>query len=177
MKSILIIILAICLISREGTAGHSELRTSYQPLDGLDSAQIKVVQVTCHHWHANSANSAVDLIHLPNVPPTDNPADANMDLNLASICGIRFSTHDLGALGAEPMITFDATKLDLSKADHHPREDLIRAALECLRLCLPPELMSTKVTLRCREADREWLSMIVSEFDSAPRDKPFHTAR
>lgn len=156
-------------------AGESALTTTYQPLVGLGSGGIKVVQVTCHHWHAMSgAGSAIDLIHVRNVPPTDNPTQATEDLNLASRCGIHFSTNDLGVAGAVPMILLDATQFDDSKAGGYPREDVVRASLECLRRCLPEKLRSTKITLNCRDSDREWLSKIVSEFDSAARDKPFY---
>lgn len=168
-------ILQILMAARVAIAGESALTTTFQPLDGLGSGVVTVVQVTCHHWNAmSSVGSAVDLIHARNVPPTDNPAQATQDLNLASRCGLRFSTNDLGAAGAVPMIIMDVTKFDDSKAGGYPREDIVRASLECLRRCLPEKLRSTKITLSCRDADREWLSKIVSEFDSAPRDKPFY---
>lgn len=157
------------------SAGESGLTTTYQPLAGREA--VSVVQVTCHHWRAmSSVGSAIDLIHVRNVPPTDNPERLTQDLNLASVCGLRFSTSDLGAVGAVPFIVMDVTKFDDSKADGYPKEDIVRASLECLRRCLPKKLEATKITLKCREADREWLLKIVSEFDSAPRDKPFYEA-
>jgi hypothetical protein len=65
-------------------AGESALTTTYQPLNGLRAGTIAIVEVTCHHWHASSASSAVDLIAVRNVPPTDVPKMATDDLNLAS---------------------------------------------------------------------------------------------
>ena len=35
------------------------------------------------------------------------------------------------------MILLDATKFDVSKAGGYSGEDIVRATLECLRLCLP----------------------------------------
>jgi hypothetical protein len=168
-------ILSILVAARVAIAGESALTTTYQPLDGLGSGVITVVQVTCHHWYAmSSVGSAIDLIDIRNVPPTDNPTQATQDLNLASRCGLQLSTNDLGALEAIPMIFLDATKFDDSKAGGYPKEDIVRASLECLRRCLPEKLKATKITLSCRDADKEWLSKIVSEFDAAPRDSPFY---
>ena len=56
-------------------AGESTLTTTYQPLAGLE--QVTIVPVTCHHWHATSAGSAVDLIHVKNVPPKSMKVDDN----------------------------------------------------------------------------------------------------
>jgi hypothetical protein len=171
-------ILPIFMVARVAIAGEAALTTTYQPLDGLGSGVVTVVQVTCHHWHARSgAGSAIDLIDVRNVPPTDNRTQATQDLNLASRCGLRLSTSDLGAADAVPMILLDATKFDDSKAGGYPREDIVRASLECLRRCLPEKLKSTKITLSCQDRDKEWLSKIVSEFDSAARDEPFYESR
>lgn len=171
------VIIASLLMASFLSAGESALTTTYQPLAGLGLGNVVVVQVTCHHWYANSARSAVNLIHVRNVPPTDNPQLATADLNLASVCGLKFSTNDLGAVGSDPMIVFDATKFDISKAGGFAKEDIVRASLECLRLCLPEQLKNTKVTLKSREADQEWISKIVTEFDSAPRDQPFYAPK
>lgn len=158
-------------------AGESALTTTYQPLAGLGSGEVAIVQVTCHHWYANSASSPVDLIHVRNVPPTDNPKEATEDLNLASRCGLKFSTNDLGTAASVPMILFDATKFDVAKSGGYSKEDIVRASFECLRRCLPGNLKNTKITLRSQEADKEWISKIVAEFDSAPRDQPFYTPK
>ena len=158
-------------------AGESALTTTYQPLAGLGSGKVAIVQVTCHHWYANSAGSAIDLIDVRNVPPTDNPKEATEDLNLASICGLELSTNDLGAEAAVPMILLDATQFDDSKSGGYDKEDIVRASLECLRRCLPHKLTTTKVTLKCKDSDKEWLSTIVTQFNSAPRDRVFYGPR
>lgn len=162
----------ICIAS----GGESALTTTYQPLDGLGSGEIAIIQVTCHHWYSQSASSAVDLIYRRNVPPTDNPKEATEDLNLASRCGLKFSTNDLGVAGSDPMILFDASHFDASKSGGYDKEAIIRASLECLRRCAPAKLVATKVTLKCKDEDRKWLSVIVDQFNSAPRDKPFYEA-
>ena len=75
--------LAILIAARVAIASESALTTTYQPLDGLGSGVITVVQVTCHHWYAmSSVGSAIDLIDIRNVPPTDNPTQANIIENL-----------------------------------------------------------------------------------------------
>jgi hypothetical protein len=158
-------------------AGESTLTTTYQPLAGLGSGEVTIVPVTCHHWFANSTGSAVDLIHLRNVPPTDNPKQAKDDLNLASLSGLKFSTNDLGDPEAVPMILFDATKFDDSDCGGYDKEEIVRASLECLRRCLPQKLKTTKVSLQCKDSDKEWLTEIVSEFNAAPRNKPFFVSQ
>ncbi len=158
-------------------AGESALTTTYQPLTGLGSGDVAIVQVTCHHWYANSAGSAIDLIHVRNVPPTDNPKEATEDLNLASLCGLKLSTNDLGEAAAVPMILLDATQFDDSKSGGYNKEDIVRATLECLRRCLPHKLTTTKVTLKRKDSDKEWLSKIVTQFNSAPRNKVFYEPR
>ena len=176
MKTLVATIAGI-LMTSVSYAGESALITTYQPLAGLGSGEVAVVQVTCHHWYANSASSPVDLIHVRNVPPTDNPKEATEDLNLASRCGLRFSTNDLGAAESAPMIILDATQFDESKSGGYDKEAIIRASLECLRRVLPAKLAATKVSLKCKDADKDWLSKIVDQFNSAPNDKPFYEAR
>ena len=129
--------------------------------------------VTCHHWHATSAGSAVDLIHVKNVPPTDNPEHAIYDLNLVSVCGLKFSTNDLGT-DSDPFILFDAKRFDDAKSGGYPKEDIVCAALECLRRGLPKKLTTTAVTLVCEDSDKGWLTEIVAQFNSSPRDEPFY---
>jgi hypothetical protein len=170
-----ILVVGLTLLASAGAtlAGESALTATYQPLSGLGSGEVTVVQVTCHHWYANSVGSAVDLIHLRNVPPTDNAKEATEDLNLASRCGLKFSTNDLGDPDAAPLIVFDATQFDESKSGGYEKEDVVRASLECLRRCLPPALTATKVTLKSKDSDKEWLTVIVDQFNAAPRDKAF----
>ena len=176
MKTLLAAISSLLMASLSH-AGESALTTTFQPLAGLGSGVAAVVQVTCHHWYANSASSPVDLIHVRNVPPTDNPKEATEDLNLASRCGLKFSTNDLGAAGSVPMIVLDATQFDQSKSGGYDKDAIIRASLECLRRVLPAQLAATKVTLKCKDDDKEWLSGIVAQFNAASRDKPFYEPR
>lgn len=157
--------------------GQSALTTTYQPLDGLAKAGILIAPVVCHHWYANSASSSVDLIAVRNVPPTDNPTQATEDLNLASVCGVKFSTCDLGVQTITPMITMDATEFQVPKRFSHPKEEIVRASLECLRLCLPEVLRKTPVTLKCNEENKEWMQKIVAEFNAQPRTKVFYVSR
>jgi len=175
MKTIALVVSAFIIGVAYGS--ESTLTATYQPLAGLASGEVAVVQVTCHHWYAHSAGSAVDLIHLRNVPPTDNPKEATEDLNLASRCGLKFSTNDLGAAQSAPMILLDANQFDESKSGGYDKEAIVRASLECLRRCLPAKLVATKVTLKCGDADKGWLSRIVAQFNSAPRDRPFYESR
>ena len=172
MKSLAALVL-LHLTASLGGAGEAALTTTYQPLDGLGSGEITIVAVTCHHVRAGSVGSAVDLIHLRNVPPTDIPKFAKDDLNLASLSGLRFSTHDLGDPEAKAEILLDATRFDPSKANGYEKEDIVRASLECLRRCLPEVLTRTPVTLKSTDAQRPWIDKIVTEFNNAPRDQPF----
>lgn len=154
--------------------GQSALETTFQPLAGASKSEIEIVSVTCLHWYAGSASSGVDLIGVRNVPPTDNPKEANEDLNLASICGVKFSTSDLGVEDAPPQLTLDATKFAVpERFSGFSKESVIRACLECLRLCTPDKLEKTPVTLLCGEADKEWVSKIVNEFNASDRSKAF----
>ena len=154
------------------------METTFQPLSGTSKSEIAITSVTCLHWYSSSASSGVDLIGIRNVPPTDNPQEAHEDLNLASICGVKFSTSDLGLEQAPPQITLDATKFTVPEAfSGHPKENIIRACLECLRLCTPEKLEHTPVTLLCGDADREWLSKIVTEFNASDRSKAFFPVR
>ena len=150
--------------------------TTYQPLVENSKSSIWIVPVTCLHWHANSASSGVDLIGVRNVPPTDQPEQAKEDLNLASRCGLKFSTSDLGLDQAPLQLILGATEFDVpERFSFFNREDIVRACLECLRLCTPLPLTKTPVTLKCRDADKEWLTKIVIEFNSCDRSKAFFT--
>jgi len=176
MKSIPIVGI-LSLLLQFVFAGQSALETTYQPLDGVGKSSIWIVPVTCHHWYANSASSSVDLIGVRNVPPTDNPEYAKEDLNLASACGVKFSTSDLGLDQAPLQIWLDATNFGIpGRFANHSREDIVRACLECLRLCTQGRLGKTAVTLKCRDADREWLAKIVAEFNACDRSKAFFTS-
>lgn len=177
MKSIRVVgILSVLLQFAVG--GQSALETTYQPLDHFSKSSIWIVPVTCLHWYANSASSAVDLIGVRNVPPSDMPENAKEDLNLASACGVKFSTSDLGLEQAPLQIWLDATKFGIpERFANHSREDIVRACLECLRRCTQGRLNQTAVTLKCGDADREWLMKIVAEFNTCDRSKVFFTPR
>ena len=156
--------------------GESSLTITYQPLDGLGSGEITIAQVTCHDWYSHSGQAtAIGLISAPNVPPTNNPKKATENLNLASVCGFRFYSSDIGDPQAALELTLDATKFVIPKRYDHPRENIIRSCLECLRLCLPEKLRDTPVTLKAADSDKPWLSEIVSEFNAHDRRKVFHT--
>ncbi|HVJ45976.1 MAG TPA: hypothetical protein VM511_06275 [Luteolibacter sp.] len=155
-------------------AGEASLTQTYQPLDGLGAGEIKIVAVTCHHWFSNSATSAVNLIAAANVPPTDNPAEAKEDLNLASTFGLKFTTSDLG----DPDVALEL-KMDVSRfvapENSYPPEDVIRASLECVRRAAPEKLSKTPVILIGAKPEHQWIEAIVREFNAHNRKKVFYT--
>lgn len=154
-------------------AGESSLTTTYQPLDGLGSGAIVISQVACHDWYSHSGQpTAIGLISAPNVPPTNNPKEATENLNLASVCGLRFGCGDIETTRE---LTLDATGSAILRRFDHPREHIVRASLECLRRCLPEKLRDTPVTLRASEPNKAWLSDIIREFNAHDRRKVFFT--
>ena len=166
-------VLGACSLS--ALAGESGLTTTFQPLDTLGGGGIAIVSVTCHHWYSSSASSPVDLIAVANVPPTDNPEQAKENLNLASVCGVKFSTCDLGAGDGTPLkVTMDVTRFSIPARFSHPREDIIRACLECLRRCLPVKLLKTSLTFEASDLDKEWINAIIEEFNAHDRTKVFY---
>ncbi|MCW1926307.1 hypothetical protein OKA05_27380 [Luteolibacter arcticus] len=158
---------------QSGMAGESALTTTWHPLDGLGSGKIQIVPVACHHWYAHGGSTAVGLMNLVNVPPTDNPKEATEDLNLASVCKVRFSTSDLGDPRAPLEVKMDVTGFAVPRRHDHPREDVIRACIECLRRCLPEKLSKTPLTVKGADGDREWIGAIVKEFNGHDRSKVF----
>jgi hypothetical protein len=156
--------------------GESSLTITYQPLDGLGSGEITISQVTCHDWHSHSGQAtSIGLISAPNVPPTNNPKEATENLNLASVCGVRFGTSDIGDPKAALELAIDVTKFVIPKRFGHPRENIIRACLECLRRCIPDKLRRTPLTLKASDADKPWVNEIVREFNDHDRTKVFYT--
>jgi hypothetical protein len=169
-------LVAALILAHAAFAGESSLTVTYQPLDGLGSGSIHIAQVTCHDWYSHSGQTTqLGLISAPNVPPTNNRKEATENLNLASVCGLGFGSSDLGDTKATLELTMVATGFNVPERFGHPREDIIRASLECLRLCLPERLKKTAVTLTCREADKPWMEKIVSEFNAHDRTKVFFT--
>ena len=156
--------------------GESSLTVTYQPLDGLGSGGITISQVTCHDWYSHSGTAtAIGLISAVNVPPSNNPGKATEDLNLASVCGVRFFASDIGDPGAPLELTLDATKFVIPKRYDHGRDKIIRSCIECLRRCLPDKLLDTPLTLKAAEGDKEWLSAIERDFNAHDRRKTFYT--
>jgi hypothetical protein len=174
MKTLFTSILFLTIFSLVLSAGQSALNTTYQPLKNPANEEIWIVPVTCHHWYCNSSSSSVDLIGVKNVPPSDKPDQAKQDLNLASICGIRFSTCDLGASKVVPEVTMDISQLHIPKNYTDERTEIIRSCLECLRLCLPELVAMTPVTIEGIDKDKEWIAVIVKEFNAHDRSKPFY---
>ena len=133
-----IVVSMLLAMTRVMLGGESSLTTTYQPLDGLGSSEIAIVQVTCHDWFSHSGQpTAIGLISAPNIPPTNNPKDATENLTLASVCGVRFVASDIGDSQAPRELMLDATNFVIPKRFGYPREKIIRSCLECLRLCLP----------------------------------------
>ncbi len=168
------LLLVVPFLVRFSLAGESALTITYQPLNGLGSGTIRISQVTCHDWYSHSGQATqISLISAPNIPPTNNPKEATENLNLASVCGVRFWTSDLG-IPTEPLVlTMDLSQFSVPQRFEYPREDIIRACLECLRRCLPDRLQKTPLTLECREIDSPWLTKIVSDFNAHDRSKVF----
>lgn len=155
-------------------ASEAGLTVTYQPLDGLGAGGVSIAQVTCNDWYCMSGRTTqIDLISAANIPPTNNPNDAKEDLNLASVCHVQFYASDIGNLQAPKELTMDVTNFVIPESISQPREDIIKAALECLRRCLPKELITTPVTLKCKESDKKWLEKIIADFNQQDRKKVF----
>ncbi|HEX2751037.1 MAG TPA: hypothetical protein VHM91_23720 [Verrucomicrobiales bacterium] len=169
-------IAALFALAQPLPAGESSLTVTYQPLDGLGSGEITISSVTCHDWSSHTGMAtAIGLISAANVPPTNNPAKATENLNLASVCGVRFSASDIGDPRAALELTMDVTRFSVPKRYSYPRENIIRSCLECLRRCLPEKLLKTPLTLKASDTDKAWVSKIVSEFNACDRKKVFYT--
>ncbi len=156
--------------------GESSLTTTYQPLNGLGVTKIFISAVACHDWYSHSGYpTAIGLISVPNVPPTNNPKGATQNLNLASVCGVYFYTSDIGDPKAALGLTMDVTKFAIPNGCDHPREDIIRACLECLRRCLPEKLIRTPLTLKASDKDSKWMSAIVHAFNAHDRSTVYYS--
>lgn len=166
-------LVTLLILTRAVVAGESALTLTYQPIDGLGSGTIHIAQVTCHDWYSHSGQpTAIGLISAPNVPPTNNPKEAKEDLNLASACGLRFACGDLDTTHE---LTLDATAFSVPQRFGSSPEPILRAALECLRRCLPEKLRQTAVTLKAADANKDWMTKVVAEFNAHDRTKVFFT--
>ncbi len=159
------------LLGIAAQAGESVLTTTFQPLDGLASGAIRIVEVTCHDWYGMSGQpTSIGLVSSPNVPPTNNPEEAKEDLNLASAYGLRFGCGDIdGTLE----LVLDATAFSVPQRFGHSPEHILRASLECLRRCLPEKLHRTAVALKATDPHRDWMAKVVEEFNAYDRTKVF----
>ncbi len=167
-------LIAALVLARTAAAGESSLTMTYQALDGLGASSIHIMQVACHDWYSHSGQAtAIGLISAPNVPPTNNPKEATDDINLVSVCGLRFGAIDIGDPQAPLELTLEASKFEIPKRIDHDRDQVLRACLECLRLTLPDRLRATRVTLVCTESNRERMTRIISEFNAHDRSTPF----
>lgn len=80
---------------------------------------------------------------------------------MAAACGVKFYASDLDDPEAALELTMDVTGFVIPERFGHPRENIIRSCLECLRLCLPEKLRDTPVTLKAADSEKPWLSEIV----------------
>ncbi len=165
-------LLATTLFSLGDSSG---LTTTYQPLDGLDVGRIEITMVTCRDGYvASGTPTSIGLISVPNVPPTNEPK-ATENLNLASACGLQFIYFDNDATVE---LRLDANAFSIPKRfDDYSREDILRASLECLRLCLTEPLRKKPLILQAAEADKKWMTKIVGEFNAHNRRKVFFTPK
>jgi len=179
MKSLPLIVILYVLL-QPLFAGESALTKTFQPFFWLGAgAGVPIItEVTCHDWYTSSGRpTAIGLISAPNIPPTNNPAEATEDLNLASVCGVYFYTSDIGNPKAALSVTMDCTKfVKPPKRYGDPRRSVFRASLECLRRTLPDKLFKTPVTLKASDADMKWMSAIIREFNEHDRSKEFYSA-
>ena len=132
---------------------------------------IQIVPVTCHDWYSHGSDlTAIGLIHAANVPPTNNAAEAKDNLNVASLCGLKFVCDEEPKV---PVITLDLTEFSVPEGGY-PREEVVKSSLECLRRCLPKNLKKAPLQLKAKDGDKEWAEKIVKQFNSRDRSKEFY---
>lgn len=111
--------------------GEPSLTITYQPLDGLGSGEITISQVTCHDGYSHSGMAtAIGLISIPNISPTNKPEKVTENLNMASACGVQFFASDIGDPKAALELSMDVTNFMIPKRFGHSRENIIRSCLE-----------------------------------------------
>ena len=165
-------IVAVCLaVCLPAVGGESALTRTFQPVDGLGAGVVRIIPVVCWDWYAMSGQpTAIPLITAPNKPPTNAP-EAITDWNLASRSGIRLTVGDFDQ---NPSVILDATGFNAEHTGGYPKEDVVRATLECLRRVLPEKHRKIRVTLRVSESDSHWVRPIVEKFNTSDRSKAFY---
>jgi hypothetical protein len=171
MKNPIVTLFALC-IGLPAFAGESGLLRTFQPLDGTGAGWISIEQVTCFVSNFSSGEvSAIRYISTKNVPPTQSEKDSG-DLNLASTRHIYFNCQD--SEGEEPKLSMNAERF----VDRgFPREEILKASLECLRRVLPAKLLKTELTFTASPENREWMGKIVFEFNHCDKSKEFYKTK
>ena len=164
-------LLALC-VGLPAFAGESGLLRTFQPLDATGAGWVSIEQVTCFVQNFDSGEaSAIRYISIKNVPPTQSEK-GTADLNLASTCHIYFDCQN--SEGKEPKVSMDAERF----VDRgFPREEILRASLECLRRVLPANLLKTELTFSASPENHEWMEKIVSEFNQCDKSKEFYKTK
>ncbi len=154
-------------------AGESGLIRTFQPLDATGAGWISIEQVTCHvsNFEARQVYAS-EYISASNIPPTFSDK-ASGDLNLASTSHIYFDCAD--SEGKELKLFMNAEQFVNHRS--FPREEILKASIECLRRVLPTKLLKTELTFSASPGNRAWMEEIVSEFNHCDRSKEFHLTK
>ena len=154
-------------------AGESGLIRTFQPMDATGAGWISIEQVTCYvsNFHARQVYAS-EYISVANIPPTSSDK-ASGDLNLASTSHIYFDCQD--SEGKEPKLSMNAEKFVTHRS--FPREEILRASIECLRRVLPTKLLRTELTFTSSPENRAWMEKIVSEFNHCDKSKEFYKVK
>jgi hypothetical protein len=158
------------------SAGESILNTTYLPLLIDPDPHIEVTPVVCLQWSSSSAAHTMDLINVRYVPPSDAPEHSKQDINAASVYGVKFSHSDPG-VGDYSLLLMDLSGFSVPGGGDSFKTSIVRACLESLRLCIGTSggFEKTPVTFKCADADREWVTKLVAEFNAHDRRRPFLT--
>lgn len=160
-------------MAADSSAGESGLLNTYQPLNGLGSGVIIIEPVTCFVWNMHSGEmNELRYISAKNVPPTFSEKSSG-DLNLASISHLSF---DGEKEKGKPLKLFMDADQFVATAGGYPREDIVKACLECVRRVLPVKLRNTPLTFSASAENKAWMSKIVDEFNRHDRSKVFYQA-
>jgi hypothetical protein len=154
-------------------AGESGLIRTFQPLDATGAGWISIEQVTCYVSNFDAREvSAIEYISTKNLPPTRSEKGSG-DLNLASTSNIYFDWE--AAEGKAPKLFMGADRFVATRS--FPREEILKASLECLRRVLPDKLVKTELTFSSSPENHEWIGKIVSEFNHCDKSKEFYKAK